>query len=84
MQTQTMNFVAFNERPAGQNFVVAVLSYHGYNMEDALDPQQGARSTAASGARTFMRTYRAEERSYPGGQEDHFEIPSPDVEGRQG
>ena len=70
----------YEKHPAGQNIVVAVMSYKGYNMEDAIILNKGSIERGV-GRSTYFRPSISEELRYSGGLIDQITIPDKDVKG---
>jgi len=83
VETDLMEVMGYKQRPTGQNCVVAVMSFEGYNMEDAIIFNKASieRGLARS---TFFSIYEEECRQYLGGLKDKFTVPEPGTRGYRG
>jgi DNA-directed RNA polymerase subunit B len=78
--TITNEILDLDKHPCGQNVVVAIMSYKGYNMEDAIVINQGS-IDRGFGRSTYYRPVMSEELRYSGGLTDEISVPSKDVKG---
>jgi len=80
VQTAMTKISGYDKHPSGQNMIVAVMSYEGYNMDDAiiLNKSSIERGLARS---TYYRPSNAEELRYSGGLVDQVSVPDKDVKG---
>jgi DNA-directed RNA polymerase subunit B len=83
VKTKPMEIIGYNQRPSGQNCLVAVISYEGYNMEDALIFNKASIERGLCRS-TFYRIYEAECRQYLGGLKDQFVAPEAGIRGFRG
>ncbi len=80
VRTMMHDIYGDKNHPSGQNMVVAVMSYDGYNMEDAIVINKSSvdRGLARS---TYYRPSVAEELRYSGGLVDEIGVPDKEVKG---
>lgn len=80
VRTKIHDVVDYHQHPSGQNMIVAVMCYDGYNMEDGVILNKGSveRGLARS---TYFRPVEAEELRYSGGLVDQVCIPDKEVKG---
>lgn len=80
VKSKIHDVVNYKEHPSGQNMIVAIMCYDGYNMEDGviLNKASVERGLARS---TYFRPINAEELRYSGGLMDEVSVPDKDVKG---
>ncbi|MEA3229681.1 MAG: DNA-directed RNA polymerase subunit B, partial [archaeon] len=80
VKTDSMDAVGLESHPCGHNLVVAVSTFYGYNVEDALIVNKASLDRGL-GRSIAYRSFVTEFRRYWGGQEDVACIPDPSVKG---
>jgi DNA-directed RNA polymerase subunit B len=83
VQTRALDLIGYNERPSGQNAIVAIMSFTGYNIEDAIIFNKTSIDYGFARA-YFFRVYSAQELDYPGGLSDRITVPSPKLYDHKG
>ncbi len=80
VRSMTYDIANHQAHPSGQNIVIALMSYEGYNMQDSIVLNNGSvqRGLARS---TYFRPYVVEELRYSGGLVDEIGVPDKEVKG---
>lgn len=74
VKTRTIELIKYDQLPAGQNATVAVMSYSGYDIEDALVLNKGSVDRGFGRCQVF-RKYATTLKSYPNGTKDKLQPP---------
>jgi DNA-directed RNA polymerase subunit B len=83
VQTHAHRVAGYEKHPNGANVIVAVTSFQGFNMDDAIIINSSSIQRGLFWSYMF-RTYEAEQKRYMGGQEDIIKIPEPGIRGYAG
>ncbi len=70
--------IGYDKHPSGQNVTIALMSYGGFNMQDALIVNKGSIDRGMART-TYFRPYVVEELRYQGGLVDEIGLPDKDV-----
>ena len=80
VQSFMHDVIKYQKHPSGQNVVIALMSFDGYNMLDSIVMNKGSVERGLSRS-TYFRPYSVEELRYSGGMTDEIGIPDKEVKG---
>ncbi len=80
---ETVTDRIFGDYPYGQNIVIAIMCWDGYNLNDAV-VLNGSSVERGMFRSFYFRTYDTIKKRYWGGQEDEIGIPEPGIKGHRG